>query len=164
MRQCAKVRTPLVDHDLAAFLLSLDPAVVSPALSRADRSFHDEAIHLSYPVYRDVPFECDDAPVRDASKHHAALTRDIAAYLLSRPGAFSLVRFDRVVPRLLRALVDHEYAASIPWLATMTLYLAQLADAANAEPALHVNAADATSSRLPASQTRLLQPALPPAS
>jgi hypothetical protein len=118
-----------MDRELAAFLLALPPELISPQLSRSDKSFHSEAIRRRYPKVAHIPFEDDDAPHTDAASHNHQFGIEVAGYLLGRPRSFRLMRSPYVFSRLAFTLVSRRYAESGRWLAATALYLAQLESA-----------------------------------
>jgi hypothetical protein len=108
-------------------MMALAPTVVSPTLASADKSFHSEAIHLAFPEYAALPFEDQAAPPTDASAHRLRFTREVARWLVSRPGVPGrLLNRTYVLPRLALGAVRPRYAASHPWLPSLALYLFQL--------------------------------------
>ena len=137
MPSFAAVHTPLVDRDLTEFLLSLEPEIVSPVLSRSDKRFHSEAIVRGYPKFAHVPFEADAAPRSDPSAHYRQLAVEVARHLLAdwtdrrhglaRPSCW--MRSSYVLPRLAYMLVNRRYAESMRWLPRAALYLRQLEEA-----------------------------------
>lgn len=137
MRPLGAVHTPLVDRALAEFLLSLEPEIVSPVLSRSDKSFHSEAIVRGYPRFAHIPFEADPPPRRDASAHYRQFAFDVARHLLGdgtgrrhgQPRATRWMRSSYVLPRLAYMLVNRQYAAAMRWLPRAALYLRQLQEA-----------------------------------
>jgi hypothetical protein len=137
MRSVAAVHTPLVDRDLTEFLLSLEPEIVSPVLSRSDKRFHSEAIVRGYPKFAHLPFEADSAPRSDASAHYRRFAFDVARHLLAgwtdrhhgQPRERCWMRSSFVLPRLAYMLVNRQYAASMRWLPRAALYLRQLEEA-----------------------------------
>lgn len=130
IRQFAEVHTPLVDRHLTDFLLSLDPEVISPGLTRADKSFHSDAVRRAFPRMAHLPFESDDAPQTDTRAHATALTVMVARFLMGRGGRSRLMRSTYVWPRAAYTLLNSRYAQSTSWFATTALYVAQLEDAA----------------------------------
>jgi len=137
MRSFAAVHTPLVDRDLTEFLLSLEPEIVSPALSRSDKGFHSEAIVRGYPKFAHLPFESAAATRRDPSAHYRDFAAAVARHLLAawtgrrhgRQRPFRWMRSSYVLPRLAYMLVNREYAESTRWLPRAALYLRQLEEA-----------------------------------
>jgi asparagine synthase (glutamine-hydrolysing) len=138
MRSFAAVHTPLVDRDLTEFLLSLEPELVSPVLSRSDKRFHSEAIARGYPGFAHVPFEADAPQRSDPSAHYRQFALDVARHLLAhatdrshgQPRPLRWLRSSYVFPRLAYMLVNPRYAASMRWLPRAALYLRQLEQAA----------------------------------
>jgi hypothetical protein len=130
MRQFTNVHTPLVDRELTGFLLSLEPELISPALSRSDKSFHSEAIQRAYSAAASIPFETDAAPFIDARAHTRAFTVTVARHLFARRKPLRLMRPAYVWPRLAYTLVNRRYAESSRWLAATALYLSQLEEVA----------------------------------
>ena len=137
MRSFAAVHTPLVDRDLTEFLLSLEPEIVSPVLSRSDKRFHSEAIVRGYPKFAHLPFEADAAPRSDPAAHYRQFALDVARHLLTdwtdrgqrRPRPFCWMRSSYALPRLAYMLVNRRYAQSRRWLPRAALYLRQLEEA-----------------------------------
>jgi asparagine synthase (glutamine-hydrolysing) len=129
LRRSGEVYTPLVDRDVVDFLLSLQPEVVSPRLSRADKSFHTEAIRRAFPHAAGIPFESEDAPHTDARAHDRALTTGVARYLLTRGTPPALMRRTYIWPRAAYTLINPRYAEGSRWLATASLYLSQIEEA-----------------------------------
>ena len=129
MRQGGDIYTPLADRHLLEFLLSLPPETVSSTLMREDKSFHSDAIARAFPAAAHLPFESDGAPHTDARLHDRAFSTSVAKYLLRRSARSRLMRRPYVWPRLAKALVSRRYAESTRWLASRSLYLAQVEDA-----------------------------------
>jgi asparagine synthase (glutamine-hydrolysing) len=137
MRSVAAVHTPLVDRDLTEFLLSLEPEIVSPVLSRSDKRFHSEAIVRGYPRFAHLPFEADAARRSDPSAHYRQFALDVAGHLLAdwtdrshgQPRPCRWLRSSYAFPRLAYMLVNRRYAASMRWLPRAALYLRQLEQA-----------------------------------
>jgi hypothetical protein len=137
MRSVAAVHTPLVDRDLTEFLLSLEPEIVSPVLSRSDKRFHSEAIARGYPGFAHLPFEADAPRRTDPTAHYRQFAFDVARHLLAdwsdrahgQPRPCRWLRSSYAFPRLAYMLVNRRYAASMRWLPRATLYLRQLEQA-----------------------------------
>jgi asparagine synthase (glutamine-hydrolysing) len=135
MRQFATVHTPLVDAALVDFLLSLSPELVSAELSRADKSFHSDAIRRAYPKYAHLPFESGDAVLSDDRRHVRTITRHVARHLMTGNRGKTLRRSYRwlqsnyVLPRLAYSLINRRYLESTRWLPQTALYLCQLEEA-----------------------------------
>jgi len=136
MRAFAAVHTPLVDRDLTEFLLSLEPDLVSPVLSRSDKRFHSEAIVRGYPTFAHIPFQDDTAPRTNPSSHYRELAVDVARHLIAgaidrrhRVARPVYMRSSYVLPRLAYMAVNPRYAVSMRRLPRAALYLTQLEEA-----------------------------------
>lgn len=99
--RCAGVSaiTPYLDQDLVDFLLSLPGEVI------VDKPFHDAAIDLVYPAYRDIPYAGGTpTPPIERNGHYRRFFLETLSYL-SRHGTGALVRRGALMRRLLALAV-----------------------------------------------------------
>ena len=116
------VFSPYLDHEVYDLLAGL------PASMLVDHDFHTEAIHRAYPWAAGLPYAPKPGALPGGSPARAKFNRQLLAYALRRPVS-QAVRQTYLLPRLIRCLVDREYAGSGEWLGRDALYLWALQDA-----------------------------------
>jgi hypothetical protein len=117
-----QVHAPYLDHDLYDFLTSLPPEIV------LDHQFHNETIQMTYPQYRDIPFEQKRTVSVEDRSYYRRLCRELAGVIL-RHGRSEFIRNSLVLSRVAAGAVDGN-ARWTWWGATRALLLLQLEDLA----------------------------------
>jgi asparagine synthase (glutamine-hydrolysing) len=87
--------------------------------------FHTDVILRAYPEFASVPFAGKDAKERPARLFNWKGARQMASYELRRPVG-TLLRGSFLAPRIIRALIDPSYVASVSSLLPISVYLRQL--------------------------------------
>ncbi len=114
--------TPFLDQDLLDFRLALPPAI------NVDKDFHDAAIGLSYPAFRDMPYAGGTpTPPTESNGHYRRFFLETLAYLAAH-GTGELVRRGQMMQRLLSLAVSGgNLRMRMRWTAPYTaIYLTQI--------------------------------------
>jgi asparagine synthase (glutamine-hydrolysing) len=122
MHDVPLVFSPYLDHELYDLLAGL------PASMLVDHEFHADAIRRAYPSAANVPYAPKPEPTSRGSTALTKFSRQMLAYAIKRASS-GTVRHAYLWPRLMRCLVDREYAGSAEWLWRGALYLWALQDA-----------------------------------
>jgi len=123
------VFSPYLDHNVYDLLAGL------PGSMLVDHDFHAAAIQRAYPQAAALPYtpKADHTP--GSSPALTRFSRQLLPHAVRRATSRT-VRQSYLLPRLLRSLVDREYAGSTEWLWRGVLYLWALRDAVDAPHAL----------------------------
>jgi asparagine synthase (glutamine-hydrolysing) len=116
------VFSPYLDHDVYDLLAGL------PASMLVDHDFHAAAIQRAYPRAAAIPYAPKSEAGPGGSPALTTFSRQMLPHALRRTTSRG-VRQVYLLPRLLRCLVDREYAGSAEWLWRGALYLWALQDA-----------------------------------
>jgi asparagine synthase (glutamine-hydrolysing) len=118
-----QVHTPFLDGDLVDFMYALPPEHLM------DHEFHTAALQRAFPEMAHVPFEVYRVGRTSESQgHFRRFARELAWYCLAAPS--TMVNKKRVVPRLVRAMLNGDYrklqGTAPDWVAYL-LHLEQVA-------------------------------------
>jgi len=115
-----RVWTPYLDEDLFDLLTGLAPEVIM----QPGEDLHTATIKRGYPQYAHFPFETHSSLPGGGSSYHRAYARQALVYLSARRPTY--IRASYLLPRLVRCVLDPNYAPSVDWLAPRAIYVAEL--------------------------------------